>query len=126
MNISKLTIAFKYIFGGMGSVVGYLLDILNNALNSIDPENKKKIRSAANIALKVASTLKTLQFLCPTKWQSAYMSTIGSVECVIYALDDFKLEEYELQAIQDDFKKTIIAWKGDDDETCVDGNELED
>ena len=83
MNISKLTIAFKYIFGGMGSVVDYLLDILNNAINSIDPENKKKIRAAANIALKVASTLKTLQFLCPTKWQSAYMSTIGSVECVI-------------------------------------------
>ena len=126
MNISKLAIAFKYIFGGMGSVVDYLLDILNNALNSIDPENKKKIRAAANIALKVASTLKTLQFLCPTKWQSAYMSTIGSVECVLSALDDFKLEEYELQAIQDDFKKTIIAWNGDDDETCVDYNEFED
>ena len=126
MNISKLTIAFKYIFGGMGSVVDYLLDILNNALNSIDPENKKKIQGAANVALKVASTLKTLQFLCPTKWQTAYNATISSVECVLYALDDFKLEEYELQAIQDDFKKTIIAWKGDDDETCVDGNELED
>lgn len=126
MNISKLTIAFKYIFGGMGSVVDYLLEVLNNALNSIDPENKKKIQAAANVALKVASTLKTLQFLCPTKWQSAYMATISSVECVLYALDDFKLEEYELQAIQDDFKKTIIAWKGDDDETCVDGNELED
>lgn len=126
MNISKLAIAFKYIFGGMGSVVDYLLDILNNALNSIDPENKKKIRAAANIALKVASTLKTLQFLCPTKWQSAYIATIGSVECVLSALDDFKLEEYELQAIQDDFKKTIIAWNGDDDETCVDYNEFED
>ena len=79
MNISKLTIAFKYIFGGMGSVVDYLLDILNNAINSIDPENKKKIRAAANIALKVASTLKTLQFLCHTKCQTAYNATISSV-----------------------------------------------
>ena len=32
MDISKLKIAWKYIFGGIGSVVDYLLDLLNTAL----------------------------------------------------------------------------------------------
>lgn len=126
MNISKLTIAFKYIFGGIGSVVDYLLDILNNALNSLDSKDQKKIQAVSNIALKIASVLKTLQFLIPTKWQTAYDSILVAVERVFVALEDLKVDNAELFEIQDSFKEAINAWKGDDDEDCVDSCALED
>ena len=126
MKISTLTMAFKYVFGGIGSVVDYLLDILNNALNSLDPNDQKKIQAVSNIALKIASVLKTLQFLIPTKWQNAYDSIIVAVERVFVALEDLKVENAELSEIQDSFKEAVIAWKGDDDETCVDSYALED
>lgn len=126
MNISKLTIAFKYIFGGIESVVDYLLDILNNALNSLDPKDQKKIQAVSNTALKIVSVLKTLQFLIPTKWQTAYDSIIVAVERVFVALEDLKVDNAELFEIQDSFKEAVNAWKGDDDETCVDSCALED
>ena len=126
MNISILTIAFKYICGGIGSVVDYLLDILNNAINSLDPKDQKKIQAVSNIALKIVSVLKTLQFLIPTKWQTAYDSIIVAVERVFVALEDLKVENAELSEIQDSFKEEVIAWKGDDDETCVDSSAIED
>lgn len=126
MKISTLTIAFKYVFGGIDSVVDYLLDILNNALDSLDSKNQKKIQAVSNIALKIVSVLKTLQFLIPTKWQTAYDSIIVAVERVFFALEDLKVENAELSEIQDSFKEAIIAWKGDDDETCVDSYEIED
>ena len=126
MKISILTIAFKYIRGGIGSVVDYLLDILNNALNSLDSKNQKKIQAVSNMALKIVSVLKTLQFLIPTKWQTAYDSIIVAVERVFVALKDLKVENAELSEIQDSFKQAIIAWKSDDDETCADSCALED
>ena len=72
MNISKLKIAFKYLFGGMESVVDYLLDIANAALAAIDPDKRAKIAAAYNTLCKVLATLTALAWLVPTRWQSAY------------------------------------------------------
>jgi len=120
MNISKMKIVWKYITGGMGKVVDYLLDILNNALAKLDPSKKEQIIAILNLAKRVLSTLRTLQFLCPTKWQIAYCETIEAVETVINALDDLTLTPEELEKTIKEFDEAIKAWKSDDDDTCVD------
>lgn len=121
MNISKLKIAFKYLFGGMESVVDYLLDIVNQALAAIDPTKRKKIAAAYNTLCKVLATMTSLAWLVPTKWQSAYKATLGAVADAADALADFKIEAAELTKVRDAFNAAVIAWRcGDVPDTDVD------
>lgn len=120
MNISKFKLAVTYLFGGIGSVVDYLLDILNQALAKVDPKKREQVQAVLNIAEKVFAMLRAFQWLCPTKWQSAYAKTISAVETVIFCLDDFTITVDELLKVKEDFSNAVAAWKSDDDETCVD------
>lgn len=114
MNISKLKIAFKYLFGGMEAVVDYLLDIVNQALAAIDPTKRKKIAAAYNTLCKVLATMTSLAWLVPTKWQSAYKATLGAVADAADALADFKIESAELTKVRDAFNAAVLAWRGGD------------
>ena len=114
MNISKFKIAVKLIFGGMESVVDYLLDIANAALAAIDTDKRAKIAAAYNTILNVLATLNALAWLCPARWQSAYRNTIGAVEAVANALMDFTIESAELTKVKDAFNAAVIAWRGCD------------
>lgn len=114
MNISKLKIAFKYLFGGMESVVDYLLDIVNQALAAIDPDKRAKIAAAYNTLCKVLATMTSLAWLVPTKWQSAYRMTIAAVADAADALADFKIEAAELTKVKDAFNAAVLAWRGGD------------
>ena len=105
MDISKFKIAWKLVFGGMGSVVDYLLDILNKALAALDPAKKEKIQAVLNLARRVLAALTALEWLCPTNCD---------------ALDDLTLTAEELERIKTDFEEAVKAWKSPDDETCVD------
>ena len=125
MDISKLKLAWKYLTGGMGGVTDYLLDVLNNAVNSIDPNNKKKIQAVLNVADKVLGTLIALKWLCPTKWQTAYTQTILAVSDVVESLSDFNISAEDISSITKSVKETVAAWKGEDDETCVDMSNCE-
>lgn len=125
MDISKLKLAWKYLTGGMGGVTDYLLDVLNNAVNSIDPNNKKKIQAVLNVVEKVLGTLIALKWLCPTKWQTAYTQTILAVSDIVESLSDFDISAEDVSCIANNVKGTIAAWKGEDDETCVDMSNCE-
>ena len=114
MNISKIKLALKYLFGGIDSVVEYLLDIVNQALGKIDPSNRAKIAAAFNTTQKVLATLSAFQWLCPTKWQSAYSVTIESVKAVVDALEDMEISAKDLSVIKDAFNSAIMAWRTDD------------
>ena len=114
MNISKFKIAFKLLFGGMESVVDYLLDIANAALAAIDPDKRAKIAAAYNTINHVLATLTVLQWLCPTKWQNAYNVTLAAVEAVVDALEDMKIEPAELTKVKDVFNAAVTAWRGGD------------
>lgn len=119
-DISTFKMILKYLTGGVGGVVDYLLDLLNAALAKVDPANKAKIQAALNIAEKVLAALVALKWLCPTRWQTAYTETIEAVNCAIEALSDLQLTADELKRIQADFAEAIAAWKAPDDETCAD------
>lgn len=120
MDISKFKIAWKYLVGGMGAVVDYLLDILNAALAALDPERKEQIQSVLNLARRVLATLKAMEWLCPTRWQTAYALTIKAVSEVVDAFSDLQITKDELEKIRAAFKAAVLAWKSGDDETCVD------
>ena len=126
MNISKLKIAFKYLFGGMEAVVDYLLDIVNQALAAIDPAKRAKIAAAYNTLCKVLATMTSLAWLVPTKWQSAYRMTISAVSDAADALADFKIEAAELTKVKDAFNAAVMAWRsGDVPDTDVDFDSAE-
>lgn len=118
MNISKLKIVLKYLTSGMGGVVDYLLDLLNNALAGLDPAKKDRIVAVLNLSKRVLATLRSLQWLCPTKWQIAYGETVGAVETTADVLTDLVLTPDELKKVADAFQKAVQEWKSGDDETC--------
>lgn len=120
MNVSKLKIVWKYLTGGMGSVVDHLLDLLNTALSKIDGSSKIKLQAVLNTAEHVLSVLVALEWLCPTKWQTAYKKTIIAVGTVIDALKDLTITAKELEKVRDDFAIAVEAWKSPDDDTCID------
>ena len=121
MNISKFKIAFKLLFGGMESVVDYLLDIANAALAAIDPDKRAKVAAAYNTLSRILATMISLAWLVPTKWQSAYKATLGAVADAADALEDFKIEAAELTKVKDAFNAAVIAWRaGDVPDTDVD------
>ena len=127
MNISGIKFVWKTVIGflnpwgnAISSAAGYLLEVLNGALAKIDPKRKDNIQAALNIANRVLAVLVALKWLCPTKWQSAYAATIAAVTVVVNALQDLQLTTEELVNIRNDFNAAVIAWNGDDDETCID------
>ena len=127
MNISGIKFVWKTVIGflnpwgsAISSVAGYLLEVLNSALAKIDPKRKDNIQAALNIANRVLAVLVALKWLCPTKWQTAYAATIAAVTVVVNALQDLQLTTEELVNIRNDFNAAVIAWNGDDDETCID------
>ena len=120
MNISTLKIAWKYLTGGIDSVAGYLLGIMNNALGSISAGNKAKIQAVLNVCEKVLATLTALKWLCPTKWQTAYSATMMVICDIVDSLRDLNISDGELTIIRDKFTAAWKAWESDDDETCVD------
>ena len=127
MKISGIKFLWKTVIGfinpwgsAIGSAASYLLDILNSTLAKIDPKRKDNIQAALNIANRVLSVLVALKWLCPTKWQVAYAATITAVTVVVNALQDLQITADELANIRNDFNAAVIAWNGDDDETCID------
>lgn len=120
MSISTIKIAFKYLTGGIDSVVQYLLDILNKALAGLTEETKEKTKAILNLATKVLSILEFFKFLVPTKWQVAYEKLLDSVGYLCLCLDDLKLTEEEYSKMKGRFAAAIADWNSDDDEDCAD------
>lgn len=127
MNVSKLKLLLKYIFGGIDSVMEYLLDIANRALKSIEPLTKERVAAAYNVVGSVISTMRALQWLCPAKWQRAYSATLAMLASTLDALSDFELTQEELARLAAAFRNGVAAWRSDDDpKTDVDFSMLED
>lgn len=120
MNISTVKIAVKYIFGGVSGVVEYLLGVLNAALAGMTEANRQRVQGALNLAQKVLATLTALKWLCPTKWQTAYKSTVDAVADAVAALEDLEITADEVSIVADRIRAALAAWNAPDDETCVD------
>ncbi len=118
MTFIKLLL--KYLFGGFNSIASYALKLLSTALANLGTPTKAKIQAALNIAEQALAILTAAKFLCPAKWQTAYVATIAAVESVISALKDLEITKAELDKVIADFNAAVAAWNGPDDDTCVD------
>ena len=120
LEISKFKLAWKYLFGGAANVASYLLEMLNSALASIPEGGAANCQAVLNYTKKILSTLKAFQWLIPTKWQSAYEKTLEAVDAAADSLSDLQLTSEEIADVYDAVAAAVKAWKGEDDETCVD------
>ena len=136
MNISKFKIVWKAITGFLNPfssatakvfeyVADCVLDTINSTLGSIGEPNKAKIQACLNIAEKGLAVLTAIKFLCPTKWQTAYTSSVAALLAVTNALSDLNVTEAELSGIAKAFDEAVKAWKSPDDDTCVDCVDIE-
>ena len=126
MAISKFKLAMKAIGGALNpfgsaaaSVADYLLDVTNNAIKNIDKSNKERIQAVLNTVKKVLAILRAIEWLIPTKWQTAYGKTISAVGMAADALADMEIARNEPELIAQAFAAAVAEWKGPDDKTCV-------
>lgn len=120
MTISKFKIVLKWLFGGIGSVVDYLLDVVNSALSKIDPSRKEQVQAVLNVAEKALGILGVIKAFIPVKWQTAFDKTVFAMTELCVCLEDLQLTKEELSGCQASFAAAVAAWKSPDDETCVD------
>ena len=120
LEVSKLSLVWKWLTGGIEKVADYLLDLLNNALANLDDKDKESIQAVLNYATKIAASLTAFAWLVPSKWQTAYKATLKAVQAVVDALSDLTITADELLQLKEEFAAAVLAWKGEDDETCAD------
>ena len=120
LEVSKLSIIWKWLTGGIEKVADYLLDLMNTALANLDEKDKESIQAVLNYATKIAASLTAFAWLVPSKWQTAYKATLKAVQAVVDALSDLTITADELLQLKDDFAAAVLAWKGEDDEACAD------
>ena len=120
LEVSKLSIVWKWLTGGIEKVADYLLELMNTALANLDEKDKESIQAVLNYATKIAASLTAFAWLVPSKWQTAYKATLKAVQAVVDALSDLTITADELLQLKEDFAAAVLAWKGEDNETCAD------
>lgn len=86
LEISKLKLLWAFLCDGAAGIGSYLLTSLNTALQNLSTTNKASVQAVLNYATKIAATLEAFGWLIPTKWQTAYKSSIAAVKEVIVSI----------------------------------------
>lgn len=120
LEISKIKLVWKLLTGGAAGLGTYALELGNSALASLNASNKQSIQAVLNYATKIAASLTAFAWLVPSKWQTAYKATIKAVQAVVDALSDLTITADELLQLKEEFAAAVLAWNGEDDETCAD------
>ena len=113
MNVSKLKIAFKFIFGGPEAVLDYVMDCANNLADRLPDAKKEDVRGYCETAAKTLNTLNAVSWLCPQKWRGAWDATVGAFDALVGALIDLKVERDELAKVADAFRLAYAAWRAE-------------
>lgn len=118
MDISKIKLIFKaiidFIFGN-ATIVDYLLGVTNRALGSLSTEKRETFAAVYNTTTRVLAILNAFKWLCPTKWQTAYVRTQITISGIITTLENFNITPEELSQMRTNLNLTIAAWRSPDD-----------
>ena len=115
MNISKLTIVWKFLTGGREAVLDYVLDVANNLVARLGDAKQDEIKGYLAIAQRILKRLEDLTWLCPKKWLAAYGATLSAFGDLVEALTDLKVTAEEIQSVVTAFQSAYAAWRTDDD-----------
>lgn len=110
MEISKLTLVWKFVTGGREGVLDYCVWHGNSFVNNLDSEKKDELKSHLDKATKILHTLDSLHWLCPTKWLSSYTATVNAFREVVNALDDLNVTTDEVKRVAAAFKGAYDSW----------------
>ena len=114
MNISKLTIVWKFLTGGREAVLDYVLDVANNLVGKLATAKQDEIKGYLAVAQRILKQLEDLTWLCPQKWLAAYTATLSAFADVVSAMSDLKLTGDEVTQICAAFQTAYSAWRADD------------
>jgi len=109
MNISKVKVALKYLTGGIESVIEYLLDLFNEMISKLPAEEVAKYAQLAKDISVFVGNLCVL--IKDDKKKIAAQATAQCFADLAVALYDSKMTKTELDALIDEVKAAIKAWK---------------
>lgn len=112
MSISKVKIAFKFIFGGKEAVIDYILGVLNSFLAQAAISDKT--RDGYELAMKVLYYLQKYASWCPRKWEKEYSLLIQTVSTLTGVFQDTQITREEVEACIAQFQKAYAEWNSED------------
>lgn len=113
MDISYLTIAWKFITGGKGGVRDYLLGVANTAVNRLSDATKATVKKVLDTTRTILSFCKSYSWLCPEKWRNDFDITLAALADVVSACDDLNVTPEELSKVSDAWKIAYAEWMAD-------------
>ena len=113
MNISKIKLIWKFIFGGREAVLDYVIDVANNLFAKLAEAKQEQVKSYLAQAQKILSTMQGVKWLCPSDWQNAYCETVEAFETVVVALSDLNVTTEEIKDCCAAFQSAYAAWRAE-------------
>ena len=113
MNISKLKLAWNFLTGGREGLLDYALDVANTFADRLADAKREDIKSYLSTAHNILGTLKSISWLCPSKWRQAYALTLSAFADLVAALNDLKVTPDELTAVCNAFRIAYAAWRAE-------------
>lgn len=113
MNISKLKLAWNFLTGGREGVLDYALDCANTLADRLADAKKEDLKSYLSTARNILGTLKSISWLCPSKWRQAYALTLSAFADLVAALDDLNITPEEFTAVCNAFRIAYAAWRAE-------------
>ena len=113
MEISKLKLAVKFIFGGREAALDYVLDCANTFAAKLPDARKEDLKAYLATARKILDTLDAISWLCPAKWRKAYLVTVGAFTDLATSFTDLVLTADELAGLVEAFQIAYAAWRAE-------------
>ncbi len=113
MNISKFTLIWKFLFGGKEAVLDYVIDVANNLFAKLADAKQEQVKGYLVQAQNVLTTMESIKWLCPSKWQKAYAETVDAFATVVTALTDLNVTIAEVNECYAAFQTAYCAWHAD-------------
>ena len=114
MIISKLKAAYALLTGGMAGIIKYFLDVFNDqVLGRISNKESaaKYLHDVQAASIFLRAIMENHDEDLSEERKEAFAAILVAIDELAEALEDFELEQKELDEIIEAVKKAIDAWK---------------
>ena len=112
MDISKIKVVLKLIFGGVDSALEYILGKFNDLM--CKPDVAERIEQAVAAGRTVLSYMGRWNDWCPPKWRQYYEAVYTSVEAIVDTFVDGKVTSQEIVQVKNAFQIAYATWISED------------
>lgn len=114
MNISKIKGMFALLTGGLAGLIKYVLDAFNTQVLGKIPNKEtgiKYVKDAQALSAFVGAILANHSEDLSEKRKAVLEAILAAVDELAKSLEDFQVNQEELDAIIDKVQAAIDAWK---------------